>query len=141
MSIAFSIKGVEQRYEERASWSYTGFTAFRGALAKQLGITDDIYEMEGYGKYVSGVGPVLGDKKWPDIDDPIMDFLKNNGWEGTTISPKRCAAMAPRLREMSQLCVVKLSSGQDFDYDKMMGIKLATQMELAAKNGKELVYS
>jgi hypothetical protein len=47
MGLDFRSSGTGEEFQERTSWSYSGFGDFRRRLAAQIGIT--LYEMEGFG--------------------------------------------------------------------------------------------
>lgn len=67
------------------AWSYGGFAAFRGQLAKAEGFA--LSEMRGFG----------GDRPWSDVStslEPLLDRPDDGGGE---LSPTECAALLPRL--------------------------------------------
>ncbi len=71
------------------SWSYTGFAAFRRWLAEAEGIALD--EMHGFG----------GERPWADVSTTLAPLLDHADDEGPGLTPAQCAALLPRLREMT----------------------------------------
>jgi hypothetical protein len=103
-----------------AHWSYSGFSAFRRKLAKEIGINLD--SMQGFG----------GDLSWKNIQDPICILLNHSDCDGT-ISHTLCKKVAPRLRRL-------IESWDDTDYDKQQALLLAKGMEECANWKKTLEF-
>jgi hypothetical protein len=103
-----------------ARWSYSGFHYFRIRLAKEIGI--DLESMAGFD----------GKTEWPSATkDPIIWLLSHSDCDGH-ITPKRCAKIAPRLREL-------VSKWPD-EYDKQRALMLADGMESAAAANEKLIF-
>ncbi len=98
----------------KAAWCYHGFNLFRAHLARDIGI--DLWSMDGFGGY----------QEWPSAtDDPIIDLLNHSDCDGD-LSPKQCAVIAPRLREL----VSKWPDGDwEVEQDRALAILLAEGME------------
>jgi hypothetical protein len=108
-------------YPGGAHWSYSGFHAFRKALAQEVGI--DLDEMVGFG----------GETPWPNSKkEPIVHLLNHSDCDGK-MTPKQCRACAPRLREL-------ISKWDIADYSTSSALKLVGGMEVAAKNDEPLVF-
>ncbi|WP_405663612.1 hypothetical protein [Streptomyces sp. RK9] len=71
------------------SWSYTGFSMFRKWLARTEGLAPDA--MSGFG----------GTRPWSDTATPLAPLLDHADDDGPDLTPGRCAAMLPRLREIA----------------------------------------
>lgn len=103
-----------------ASWAYSGFMRFRKRVAKSVGF--DLDSMEGFG----------GKTKWSSLKpDPIHALLNHSDCDGH-LTVTECKKVAPRLKEI-------LSSWDD-DYDKQMGLELASGMLNAAAEKKPLRF-
>ncbi len=105
----------------KAHWAYSGFHVFRCKLANEIGINLD--DMVGFER----------DKiSWDNIKDPIKSLLDHSDCDGK-LSPKACAKIAPRLREL-------IRDWDDCDYDKIQGLLLAEGMEECAINKTNLIF-
>ncbi|MEU5540342.1 hypothetical protein [Streptomyces sp. NPDC020362] len=71
------------------SWSYTGFGVFRQWLAQAEGFVLD--EMHGFG----------GQRPWNDVSTTLAPLLNHPDDGGPDLSPIQCAAILPRLQEIS----------------------------------------
>ena len=117
----------------KASWSYSGFMAFRCRIAAELGF--DLRDMQGFG-HIDGSH---GGKSWDDIHDSLVPLLNHSDCEGE-LSSEECAQVAPRLREIVSRWGV-LDSRQEYaEYDRERGLLLVETMEECAKAGKPLVF-
>ncbi|MFD0587662.1 hypothetical protein ACFQZE_06580 [Paenibacillus sp. GCM10027627] len=103
-----------------ARWSYSGFNNFRKKLANELGF--NLNEMQGFG----------GSRKFNEIKDDIVYLLDHSDCDGH-ITAKRCAKVAPRLREL-------VKTWDNEDYDKIKALELAEGMECAASMGEKLEF-
>ena len=103
----------------KATWSYSGFNNFRARLARKIEINLD--QMIGFG----------GATKWPRKD--IIEHLLNHSDCDGIITPNVCIKLAPRLKEL-------INDWDDKDYDKIMGLRLAKEMEKAAITNKNLEF-
>lgn len=117
------------------SWSYGGFARFRRNLAAEVGINLD--NMIGF----SGDRPGI---EWDNylLTEPLVPFLHHSDCDGE-LSPEVCATVAPRLREIITKWPEKDEeppSDKRSGYDRMMGLRLASLMETAARNGAELLF-
>ncbi len=108
-----------------ASWSYSGFHAFRERLSRTIGI--NLGEMKGFG----------GDKSWGEVHDDIVGLLNHADCEGDLL-PAECQRIAPRLREL--VLPWKPTPDSDEGYDRRMGLRLAEGMEIAADSGVPLEF-
>ncbi|MEV4056483.1 hypothetical protein AB0J55_35210 [Amycolatopsis sp. NPDC049688] len=71
------------------AWSYTGFDAFRRWLAQAEGFA--LEEMHGFG----------GQRPWNDVSTDLAPLLDHPDDDGPDLSPGQCAAMLPRLQEIT----------------------------------------
>ncbi|MFF7127372.1 hypothetical protein [Streptomyces sp. NPDC008240] len=71
------------------SWSYTGFGVFRRWLAQADGFALD--EMQGFG----------GQRPWNDVATTLAPLLNHPDDEGPVLTPAQCAAILPRLQEIT----------------------------------------
>ncbi|MFE2103022.1 hypothetical protein [Streptomyces sp. NPDC059468] len=71
------------------SWSYTGFGVFRRWLAQADGFALD--EMQGFG----------GQRPWNDALTTLAPLLNHPDDEGPVLTPAQCAAILPRLQEIT----------------------------------------
>lgn len=104
-----------------AHWAYSGFARFRNKLAEQIGL-------HGY----NDIGDTADPKFEPFKKDPIIHLLAHSDCDGH-LTPKQCAKVAPRLREI-------VSAWPDSDYDKVKALELVEGMELAAKENQKLKF-
>lgn len=102
-----------------ASWSYSGFMAFRVKLAKEIGI--NLREMVGFD----------GNTPWTS-DDPIIPLLNHSDCDGE-LSPEECKAAGPRLRAL-------VMDWDEDDYDRMQALHLAAGMDASASTGEPLRF-
>lgn len=116
MGIAFGY--YKNLHLSAASWSYSGFNAFRGRLATAANI--DLADMVGFG----------GDSDW-DTGDPIELLLNHSDCDGDMI-PDHCEQVAPRLEEL-------IADWAD-DYDKRMATALVETMRECADAGRNLIF-
>lgn len=112
-----------------ASWSYSGFNAFRARLASDIGI--NLKAMEGFDGMSSPGYPHLPAKPWDEVDDPIKPLLHHSDCDGY-LTAKQCRQVAPRLRE--------LVSYWEECYDKRQALVLAEDMENLADRHKRLIF-
>jgi hypothetical protein len=122
--MGLNFKFIDGEYS-KAAWSYSGFHEFRIRLARQIGI--DLDNMKGFG----------GEKRsWDTVNDPIKPFLNHSDCDGT-LSPKDCAQIAPRLKEL-------LAQWEPIDADAEHGIRhgaiLVRDMETCAKTGQSFIF-
>lgn len=103
-----------------ARWSYIGFNRFRERLAFAIGL--ELEDLEGFG----------GTIKPAQVKDDIKWLLFHSDCDGQ-ISARRCAKVAPRIRE--------IVACWDADYDKEQALLLAQGMESCAKHGKPLIFT
>ena len=104
-----------------ARWAYSGFAMFRRRLAEEIGF--DNYDTV----------TTTNDPRFEKIkDDPIIYLLSHSDCDGH-LTPKQCASVAPRLREL-------VKNWSDEDHDKKQALKLADGMELAAENDEHLNF-
>lgn len=106
--------------ENRVCWSYGGFHSFRNKLAKEININLD--EMEGFTEAGKG-------KSWEIIEDPIRYLLNHSDSDGD-LHPDLCREIYPRLLELIALW-------SNDDYDKQMGMRLATMMKECSESENE----
>lgn len=111
----------------KAHWSYTRFHIFRIRLAAEIGI--DLDDMRGF-KWSKKHGYGRG-KSWDKVKDPIALLLNHSDSSGD-LSPKQCAKVAPRLREL-------VSSWPD-DFNKLMALQLAEAFDECAFYGERLLF-
>ena len=113
----------------RASWSCTGFNRFRSRLADLIGISLD--EIAGYG----------GNKTFEGEEDPIVPLLDHSDCDGD-LSPEECAKIAPRLKEMIGILSKRAESGEsyEYEYDIIVGMRLAEGMAEAAEKNERFVF-
>ncbi|MBK3580882.1 hypothetical protein JHN63_45340 [Streptomyces sp. MBT65] len=74
------------------SWSCKEFAVFRRWLAQAEGFGLD--EMQGFG----------GQRPWDDVRTPLAPFLDHPDGGGPDLSPLQCAAILPRLQEITDQC-------------------------------------
>ncbi|MGW1592782.1 hypothetical protein [Streptomyces sp. NPDC002343] len=72
-----------------ASWSYTGFAAFRQWLAQAEGFA--LNEMHGFG----------GQRPWEGVFTTLAPLLNHPDDDGPHLTPAQCAAILPRLQEIA----------------------------------------
>jgi hypothetical protein len=116
--------GIDFRWytpvKSKASWSYSGFKAFRIELAKLVGI--NLMEMVGFG----------GDVPWPEPrPDPIHIFLDHSDCDGQ-LTAEECFEIGPRLVLLS----LDLSSG----YDRKMAYQLGQEMMECGRESRALEF-
>lgn len=95
-------------WQNAPKWSYGGFNRFRERLAGEAG-----FQLQDFWK---GEARPLAVR-----DDPIEPLLNHSDCDGS-LTPSQCRRVAPRLREL-------IASWSDDDYDKQMGLLLASAME------------
>jgi hypothetical protein len=117
MGLAFRVRDNSIGID--ASWSYSGFMAFRTKLARTAGI--ELKTMRGYG----------GLNEWPS-DEPIVGLLQHSDCDGY-LTTKQCRLIAPRLRELVQ-------TWEDTDWDKSRALSLADSMEEIARRRMRLIF-
>lgn len=105
-----------------AGWAYSGFHRARVRIAKEIGM--DLDKMSGFHREGRGV-------PWTTKDS--LKYLLNHSDCGGHITAKRCAKLAPRIREL-------VKDWREGDYDKINFLELANGCELAAKKGEELRF-
>lgn len=105
-----------------AHWSYSGFNFFRTKIAKDIGI--DLKSMIGYG------GDTIWDTKLKK--DPIYFLLWHSDCDGH-ITPKRCAKLAPRLKDI----ILKWDNS---DFDKSRGVEFIKGLERASDANQNFVF-
>ncbi len=113
MALDFAIARIDLDACE-ASWSYSGFNAFRERLAGQLGFVLD--EMDGFG----------GDRDWDSAliivaAGDLKPLLHHSDCEGS-LHYDACQIIAPALREA-------VKDWPDDDYDKINALRLCEAME------------
>ena len=102
-----------------ASWSYTGFNAFRERLAKEINM--NLRSMKGFG----------GNIKFSKFNDPIIPLLDHSDCDGH-LTVKECEQVAPRL--------IELVKDWPDDYDRQEAIKLANDMLFCVKKKQKLIF-
>ncbi len=139
MGLGFNVGGESVG----AHWSYSGFGRFRQRLASEIGIV--LKDMNGFG----GLTP------WKTIKDPLTKLLHHSDCDGS-LSPRACAVIAPRLREIIERWpeteTIKVNSEfrEQFpaypeemvlaDYDKQQARLLIAGMERAVEINKPLKF-
>lgn len=110
------------RDEGHARWSYGGFNRFRERLAEAAGL-GELGEYVGYG----------GDRPWPSVDDePLVALLNHSDCEGE-IWGWEAEGLGARLREV-------IEPWEEDDYDRLVGLRLASMFERAARGLGVVVF-
>jgi hypothetical protein len=112
MGIDFSVS--------KASWSYSGFHAFRRRLALEIGI--DLDKMKGFGKGFGetegkGFGETEDGLSWDNIIDPIALFLNHSDCDGYLT--------ATQSRRVGKRLMKLVEKWPENDYDRQMSLELA----------------
>jgi hypothetical protein len=114
-----------------AQWSYTGFGAFRRALALFEGFELD--DMNGFG----------GDREWSTVHTDLAPLLDHSDCDGE-LPPDHCRQVAPRLRQVidelwpAYRAVWEIDPGAHFN--RGSGLALADGMDAAAAAGEPLQF-
>ena len=115
----------------QAQWSYTGFGAFRRALAVFEGFELD--DMEGFG----------GDRDWSTVATDLAPLLNHSDCDGE-MSPDECRQVAPRLRAVidelwpAERAVWEIDPSAHFN--RHAGLALADGMDAAAAADEHLQF-
>lgn len=122
MGLGFVTRGIPSEedldYEEKASWSYSGFNRFRDRLVRTLGLARDIRDF--------WTNPL------PYTSHPLYPLLMHSDCDGE-LTPAECARIAPILR-------AAIVSWPPEDYDRVQAVRLAGHMTLCAEMNRELGF-
>jgi hypothetical protein len=114
-----------------AQWSYTGFGAFRRALALFEGINLD--DMQGFG----------GDRDWSTVATDLAPLLNHSDCDGE-MTPDECRQVAPRLRQVieelwpADRAIWEIDPSASFNRNN--GLALADGMDAAAASHEPLQF-
>lgn len=126
MGIAFNVGKRDMKYGEYASWSYGGFNRFRVRLAESIGFVLD--NLEGFNQTGKNI------VKWDTMKDGIKPLLNHSDCDGE-LTPKECAKVAQRLRE-----IVSAWTSVEDEYDKRNGLLLADMMDECVAKKVPLIF-
>lgn len=114
-----------------AQWSYTGFGAFRRALALFEGF--DLDEMSGFG----------GDRDWSTVNTDLAPLLNHSDCDGE-MTPAECRQVAPRLRQVIDELWPEERAVWESDpsahFNRRSGLALADGMDAAAAAGEPIQF-
>lgn len=122
MGLGFVTRGIPSEedldYNEKASWSYSGFNMFRDRLVRTLGLARGIKD--------------LWQNPLPYTNHPLYPLLMHSDCDGE-LSPAECARIVPVLKA----AVAGWPSG---DYDRVQALRLAEHMSLCVEMNRELGF-
>lgn len=115
-----------------AQWSYTGFGAFRRALALFEGFELD--DMKGFG----------GDRDWDTVTTDLVPLLNHSDCDGE-LTPDECRRVAPRLRQVVDELWPAARAVWEVDpnayINRQSGLGLADGMDAAAAADESLQFT